>query len=277
MPTFSVADAINAKGKGRQRKMVESNEDSLQESCVAPLSSFLSSLLFSFATIALFPSHNLFLLSQSGSAFLLIVRAADPNNLFLFVCCFMLSSHHQTIQPNSHLSSLDDHLSTLLRPLIAPSTSSTHSQLPLLLSSLPAPSQPIKKLKGLTPLPVNTPRTLRRGQSAANLKRARGRDEAAGIAPDAKRSGSGSGGISGREALTLKEKRAEENGGREEKRARGMKGGAVGKMRNGGLVLSREEVDFGNRVIPKGVKRGRGGTRSGGGGKRGGGGRGGRK
>jgi hypothetical protein len=167
----------------------------------------------------------------------------------------------------SHLASLDDHLSTLLRPLTAPSTSSTHSQLPLLLSSLP--TAPTKKLKGLTPLPVNTPRTLRRGQSAANLKRARGRDEAAGIAPDAKR------GVSGREALSLREKREMENGGKEEKRERGMRG-SLGKMRNGGLVLSREEVDFGNGVVPKGMKRGgRGGGSSRGG--RGGGGRGGRK
>lgn len=135
----------------------------------------------------------------------------------------------------------------------------------MLLSSLP--TAPTKKLKGLTPLPVNTPRTLRRGQSAANLKRARGRDEAAGIAPDAKR------GFSGREALSLKEKREMDNGGKEEKRERGMKG-SLGKMRNGGLVLSRDEVDFGNGVVPKGIKRGgRGGGKGGGrGGGRGGGG-----
>lgn len=70
----------------------------------------------------------------------------------------------------------------------------------------------------------------------------------------------------GREATTLKEKRSIEG---TDKRARGMKG-AVGKMRNGGLVLSREEVAFGSGDVMKGSSKrgGRGGARGGRGGKR---------
>ncbi|KAL8277114.1 hypothetical protein RQP46_010442 [Phenoliferia psychrophenolica] len=81
-------------------------------------------------------------------------------------------------EAESHLASLDASLSTLIRPLSQPSSLSTHSQLPSLLQSLPM--APTKLLKGLTPLPGNAPRTLRRGQEAANLKRARARDESAG-------------------------------------------------------------------------------------------------
>ncbi|KAK4701061.1 hypothetical protein P7C70_g5180, partial [Phenoliferia sp. Uapishka_3] len=128
----------------------------------------------------------------------------------------------------SELSTLDSSLSTLLRPLLAPSTSAPTSQLPALLSTLPIQSS--KPLKGLTPLPSNAPRTLRRGQEAKNLVRARGRDEAQGILAGAKR---------GREATTLKEKRKEEGG---DKRERGMKG-AVGKMGRGGLTLTKAEIE----------------------------------
>lgn len=142
----------------------------------------------------------------------------------------------------------------MLRPLTAPSTSTTHNQLPSLLSSLP--TAPQKVLKGLTPLPKNAPRTLRRGQSAANLKRAQGRDEAAGIVAGANRSGG-----MGREALTLKEKRKADG---DDKRERGM-GSKVGKMSAGGLRISREDISKINGDSSRGSKRGgRGGARGGG-------------
>ena len=142
-----------------------------------------------------------------------------------------------------HLATLDTHLSDMLRPLTAPSNSTTHSQLPQLLSSLPM--APTKALKGLTPLPPNAPRTLRRGQAAANLKRAQGRDAANGILAGAR---------NGREALSLKEKRAKEG----EKRERGL-GASLGKMKGGGLTLSREEIARGNGEAPRGSRGGRGG------------------
>ncbi|GAA5914528.1 hypothetical protein JCM5296_003059 [Sporobolomyces johnsonii] len=123
----------------------------------------------------------------------------------------------------SHLSSLDSHLSSLIKPL----TSGGASQLPDLLRELPL--APTKPLKGHTPLPKNAPRTLRRGQNAANLKRAQARDAAAGVLAGQKR---------GREALTLKEKRREEGS---DKRERGLKG-AVGKWGRGQISLSRDEV-----------------------------------
>ncbi|GAA6058527.1 hypothetical protein JCM10212_006966 [Sporobolomyces blumeae] len=152
-------------------------------------------------------------------------------------------------QEEAHLSKLDSHLSSLTKSL-ATNTAS----LPDLLRELPIESA--KPLKGHTPLPKNAPRLLRRGQNAANLKRAQARDDAAGILPGAKR---------GREALSLKEKRAEEGS---DKRQRGMKG-AVGKFGRGQISLSKDEI---RRVqgMGGGSSRGEGsrGGSGGGGGKK---------
>lgn len=141
----------------------------------------------------------------------------------------------------------------MIRPLTAPTTSSTHSQLPTLLLALP--TAPTKLLKGLTPLPVNAPRTLRRGQSAKNLTRAQGRDEANGLIAGSK----------GREAKSLGEKRkAEGTDGRE----RGMNS-SFGKMRGGGIFLSRDEISLGSGESgnsSRGGKGGRGGRGGRGGG-----------
>ncbi|GAA5922372.1 hypothetical protein JCM1841_003087 [Sporobolomyces salmonicolor] len=142
----------------------------------------------------------------------------------------------------SHLSSLDSHLSSLIKPL----TSGGGSQLPDLLRELPL--APTKPLKGHTPLPKNAPRTLRRGQNAANLKRAQARDAAAGVLAGQKR---------GREALTLKEKRKEEGS---DKRERGLKG-AVGKWGRGQISLSRDEVMRVNGMGQESSGRGQGGKK----------------
>lgn len=158
---------------------------------------------------------------------------------------------HEPARARRHLASLDTALSSLIRPLSSVPTQSTFNELPSLLSSLPLAAT--KTLKGLTPLPANAPRTLRRGQMAANLDRARKRDESNGILAGAKR---------GREATTLKEKRAEEG----EKRQRGL-GGAVGKMTRGGLVISQADVDRigGSGGAARGGRGSRGGGRGRGG------------
>ncbi|GAA6046589.1 hypothetical protein JCM3770_006224 [Rhodotorula araucariae] len=128
----------------------------------------------------------------------------------------------------SHLSKLDSHLASLVKPL----TSGTNASLPDLLRELPlAPSKP---LKGHTPLPKNAPRMLRRGQNAANLKRAQLRDAAAGHGAGAKKAAGGQ----GREALSLKEKRKAEG---TDKRQRGL-GAAAGKWGRGQLSLSKKEI-----------------------------------
>lgn len=112
---------------------------------------------------------------------------------------------------------------------------------------------PAKPLKGHTPLPGNAPRTLRAGQAAANLARARKRDAAAGLAPSTAAgavrtnvAGGASLGL-GREATTKRERERERNGGREPKRMRGL-GGAVGSVRGGELRLSRDEIERGNAI-----------------------------
>ncbi|GAA5892087.1 hypothetical protein JCM6882_005691 [Rhodosporidiobolus microsporus] len=129
----------------------------------------------------------------------------------------------------SHLDKLDSHLSALIKPLTAPGSSAS---LPDLLRDLPI--APTKALKGHTPLPKNAPRLLRRGQNAANLKRAQSRDDAAGNAVGSKKGLQGM----GREALSLKEKRKLDG---TDKRQRGI-GGAVGKMGRGQLSLSKKEI-----------------------------------
>ncbi|KAI5481404.1 hypothetical protein MNV49_004160 [Pseudohyphozyma bogoriensis] len=144
-------------------------------------------------------------------------------------------------EEEAHLASLDSSLSDLIRPLTS-ATGTTHSQLPSLLASLP--TAPTKVLKGLTPLPSNAPRTLRRGQAAANLKRARLRDEAQGVSAGAKKRD--------REATTLKEKRHSEGS---DKRQRGM-GGAIGVMTKGGLRLSKDDIDRGNGVVKREMRMG---------------------
>lgn len=128
----------------------------------------------------------------------------------------------------SHLSKLDSHLSSLIKPL----TSGSSASLPDLLRELPL--APTKALKGHTPLPKNAPRLLRKGQNAANLKRAQLRDAAAGHGQGAKK---GSVGM-GREALSLKEKRKADG---LDKRQRGL-GGAVGKWGRGQISLSKKEI-----------------------------------
>jgi hypothetical protein len=75
---------------------------------------------------------------------------------------------------------------------------------------------------------------LRRGQNAANLKRAQARDEAAGFSKGTKKGTAGQ----GREALSLKEKRKAEG---KDKRQRGL-GGAMGKWGRGQIRLSKKEV-----------------------------------
>ncbi|GAA6020251.1 hypothetical protein JCM10207_004386 [Rhodosporidiobolus poonsookiae] len=129
----------------------------------------------------------------------------------------------------SHLDKLDSHLSALIKPL---TNASTPASLPDLLRDLPL--EPKKALKGHTPLPKNAPRTLRRGQNAANLKRAQARDAAAGNAAGSKKGREGM----GREALSLKEKRKAEGG---DKRQRGL-GAAVGKWGRGQISLSKHEI-----------------------------------
>ncbi|GAA5828208.1 hypothetical protein JCM11251_002636 [Rhodosporidiobolus azoricus] len=128
-----------------------------------------------------------------------------------------------------HLDKLDSHLSALIKPL---TDSGSSASLPDLLRDLPI--APTKALKGHTPLPKNAPRTLRRGQNAANLKRAQLRDEAAGNAVGSKKGALGM----GREAMSLKEKRKADG---MDKRQRGI-GGAVGKMGRGQLSLSKKEI-----------------------------------
>ncbi|BGP36421.1 hypothetical protein JCM10450v2_000319 [Rhodotorula kratochvilovae] len=128
----------------------------------------------------------------------------------------------------SHLSKLDSHLASLVKPL----TSGTHASLPDLLRELPL--APTKALKGHTPLPKNAPRLLRKGQNAANLKRAQLRDAAAGHGAGAKKAAGGQ----GREALSLKEKRKVEGS---DKRQRGL-GAAAGKWGRGQLSLSKKEI-----------------------------------
>lgn len=104
--------------------------------------------------------------------------------------------------------------------------------MPDLLRELPlAPSKP---LKGHTPLPKNAPRLLRKGQNAANLKRAQQRDAAAGHGSGAKKAAGGQ----GREALSLKEKRKAEG---TDKRQRGL-GASAGKWGRGQLSLSKREI-----------------------------------
>lgn len=169
---------------------------------------------------------------------------------------FSLSCAH-----NSHLSTLDGHLSTLLRPLISNPSGPATSQLPSLLSTLPL--EQTKALKGHTPLPGNAPRNLRAGQSAKNLERAIKRDEANGVLAGSKRGRVGEG---AREALSLREKRREDAGG-EVKRQRGLKG-AVGRMGGGELRLSRDDIERVNGGGAKsGGRGGRGGGRGGGGGR----------
>lgn len=126
------------------------------------------------------------------------------------------------------LSKLDAHLSFLIKPL----TSGGSASLPDLLRELPIASS--KPLKGHTPLPKNAPRLLRKGQNAANLKRAQARDDAAGFGQGAKKGAVGM----GREALSLKEKRKAEGS---DKRQRGI-GGAAGKWGRGQLSLSQKEI-----------------------------------
>lgn len=83
-------------------------------------------------------------------------------------------------------------------------------------------------------MPKNAPRMLRRGQNAANLKRAQARDDAAGFGKGAKKGAVGM----GREALSLKEKRKAEGG---DKRQRGI-GAAAGKWGRGQISLSKKEI-----------------------------------
>ncbi|GAA5972676.1 hypothetical protein JCM11641_002969 [Rhodosporidiobolus odoratus] len=128
----------------------------------------------------------------------------------------------------SHLDKLDSHLSALIKPLASGGSASLAD----LLRDLPIEKS--KALKGHTPLPKNAPRTLRRGQNAANLKRAQLRDEAAGNATGSKKGTMGM----GREALTLKEKRKAEG---TDKRQRGLSG-AVGKWGRGQISLSKHEI-----------------------------------
>ncbi|BGO99190.1 hypothetical protein NBRC10513v2_000295 [Rhodotorula toruloides] len=129
----------------------------------------------------------------------------------------------------NHLTKLDSHLASLVKPLTSGTGSSS---LPDLLRELPL--EPTKALKGHTPLPKNAPRLLRRGQNAANLKRAQARDEAAGFSKGAKKGTAGQ----GREAPSLKEKRKVEG---KDKRQRGL-GGAMGKWGRGQIRLSKKEV-----------------------------------
>jgi len=129
---------------------------------------------------------------------------------------------------NRHLTKLDSHLASLVKPL----TSGSNASLPDLLRELPL--APTKTLKGHTPLPKNAPRLLRKGQNAANLKRAQLRDEAAGHGTGAKKAGGGQ----GREALSLKEKRKAEG---TDKRQRGL-GASAGKFGRGQLSLSKKEI-----------------------------------
>ncbi|BGP12478.1 hypothetical protein JCM10213_006955 [Rhodosporidiobolus nylandii] len=128
----------------------------------------------------------------------------------------------------SHLDKLDSHLSALIKPLASGGSAS----LPGLLRELPI--EKTKALKGHTPLPKNAPRLLRKGQNAANLKRAKLRDEAAGNAVGSKKGAMGM----GREALTLKEKRKADG---TDKRQRGLSG-AVGKYGRGQISLSKREI-----------------------------------
>ncbi|GAA5925101.1 hypothetical protein JCM3775_006366 [Rhodotorula graminis] len=128
----------------------------------------------------------------------------------------------------SHLTKLDSHLASLVKPL----TSGSNASLPDLLRELPL--APTKTLKGHTPLPKNAPRLLRKGQNAANLKRAQLRDEAAGHGTGAKKAAGGQ----GREALSLKEKRKAEG---TDKRQRGL-GASAGKFGRGQLSLSKKEI-----------------------------------
>ncbi|KAK4049644.1 hypothetical protein OIO90_005403 [Microbotryomycetes sp. JL221] len=137
-------------------------------------------------------------------------------------------------EEEAHLASLDSHLSNLIRPLTQPGSST--SQLPQLLSDLPL--APTKLMKGSTPLPKNAPRSMRAGQSAANLKRALKRDEASGVVAGSKR-----GIVGGREALTKREQRLQDEGG-EIKRQRGMKG-AIGRLGGGELKLSKSDIELG--------------------------------
>lgn len=83
-------------------------------------------------------------------------------------------------------------------------------------------------------MPKNAPRLLRKGQNAANLKRAQLRDEAAGHGTGAKKAAGGQ----GREALSLKEKRKAEG---TDKRQRGL-GASAGKFGRGQLSLSKKEI-----------------------------------
>lgn len=116
--------------------------------------------------------------------------------------------------------------------MIKPLTSGGSASLPDLLRELPIASS--KPLKGHTPLPKNAPRLLRKGQNAANLKRAQARDDAAGFGQGAKKGAVGM----GREALSLKERRKAEG---TDKRQRGI-GGAAGKWGRGQLSLSQKEI-----------------------------------
>lgn len=201
--TYSVADEINSKLKGKSKSLPQTTLDAEEESFVPPpLSISLLSL-------------------------------PDP-----------YSSH------NSHLSTLDTHLASLIRPLSSATPSTT--TLPSLLSSLPL--SPTKTLKGHHPLPKNVPRTLRRGQLAVNLKRAQSRDLNAGVTAGQTK---GLGG--GREASTLKEMRRDKNGG--EKRERGL-GGAVGKMVGAELRISKKDVERINGSGGGGGRGGRGGKSS---------------
>ncbi|KAM0751027.1 hypothetical protein T439DRAFT_380050 [Meredithblackwellia eburnea MCA 4105] len=147
----------------------------------------------------------------------------------------------------AHLSTLDSHLSALLKPLV---TDNGTASLPSLLSSLPL--APTKALKGHTPLPSNAPRTLRKGQNAANLSRAQRRDAINGLVKKGER-----------EATTLKERR-KDRGEEGEDRHRGMRGG-VGRLVGGELKIRKKDVE---RIQRMGMPKADGGKKKKGGGGR---------
>ncbi|SCV68073.1 BQ2448_194 [Microbotryum intermedium] len=137
----------------------------------------------------------------------------------------------------SHFTSLDTTLSALIQPLASTPSKSTQAELPALLRALQQDSP--RPIKGRTPLPKNAPRSLKAGQAAGNLKKAKARDDAAGILLGAKQ---------GREMLSLKERRIEEGG---DKRQRGVKG-VVGRLSSGELRLSKDDI----RSVKGGVRAG---------------------
>ncbi|SCZ91564.1 BZ3500_MvSof-1268-A1-R1_Chr1-2g01492 [Microbotryum saponariae] len=115
----------------------------------------------------------------------------------------------------------------MIRPLANMLSTSTQAELPTLLRTLP-PDSP-RPMKGQTLLPKNAPRSLRAGQAAGNLKKAKAWDDAAGISIGAKR---------GCKTQSLKEKRMEDGCN---KRQRGMKG-VVGRLNSGELRLSKDDI-----------------------------------